>query len=71
MKDKVLRYLLLFSTLFTKGNYFCYFLFTSLKRKTNRVYSLRKEFAPLGANSFLKELTPIEKSQNENDSCFP
>ena len=31
------------------------------------VYSYRKEFAPSGANSFLKELTPIEKgSKKEN-----
>ena len=27
----------------------------------HRVFSKRKEFAPRGANSFLKELTPIEK----------
>ena len=27
----------------------------------NRVYFLRKEFAPMGANSFLKKPTPVEK----------
>ena len=33
----------------------------------NCVYSERKEFAPTGANSFLSELTPIQKGgKNEN-----
>ena len=32
------------------------------------IYSLRKEFAPTGANSFLPELIPIEKGgKNENN----
>ena len=36
------------------------------------VYSLRKEFAPLGANSFLLELTCIGKrSKKENDRLVP
>ena len=38
------------------------------KSSQNRVFSLRKEFAPMGANSFLQELTPnAEGGKNEND----
>ena len=33
-----------------------------------RVYSKRKEFAPMGANSFLQELTPFEKG-GQNEYC--
>ena len=47
---------------FTKGNNFHEFLFSSQDEVAlpNRGYSLRKEFAPRGANSFLLELTPVE-----------
>ena len=38
----------------------------------NGVYSYREEFVPKGANSFLKELTPIEMGgTKENKICFP
>ena len=42
-----------------------------------RVSSLKKEFAPRGANSFLKEWTPSErqihpgKQIESNSSCLP
>ena len=42
-------------------------LFVDNGNPSRRVYSQRKEFAPIGANSFLKEVTPIEKEgKNEN-----
>ena len=44
---------------------FCDFLFVSLERNTlylvNRIYFLRKKFAPRGANSFLNKLTPFQR----------
>ena len=40
---------------------FCDFLLASKKG----VYSKRKEFAPIGANSSLEELTIIEKGRNK------
>ena len=44
-----------FSAICTKGNKYCGFLFVSLDKKalSNWINSLRKEFAPIGANSFL------------------
>ena len=41
-------------------------LFKSLHLKEkNKVYSIRKEFAPIGANSFLSELTLTEKKKTK------
>ena len=38
------------------------------KSSPNGVYSYRKAFAPMGANAFLYEITPIYKTGNdEND----
>ena len=38
------------------------------KSSQNRVYSQRNEFAPIGANAFLSEMTPIYiGDKNEND----
>ena len=36
-------------------------------QKGGGVFSLKKEFAPVGANSFVEELTPFEKGgRNKN-----
>ena len=54
---------LCFSAILAKGNNFHDSLFTSSKG----VVSSRKEFAPRGANSFLKELTPNETAGKNED----
>ena len=44
----------------------CYdFLFASLDdtELSKLIYSVRKEFAPMGANSFISELNSIEKGE--------
>ena len=53
----------MFSAIFTKGDNFFDFPFASLimKHFQTGVSSQRKEFAPLGANSFLSDFTPLEK----------
>ena len=54
---------------FTKGCYF-YYSFASMSGQTlpRRYLLLRKEFALLGANSFLLELTLIKEEDN-NETC--
>ena len=56
-----------------RGNNFSDLLFTFLADIAHpMIYSLRKEFAPRGANSFLKEETPLGRGSNfVNDSYFP
>ena len=46
-----------------KGKQFCDFLFAFLNEKhfQTGVYSERKEFARRGANTYLLDLTPIER----------
>ena len=72
---KVCGYTSMFSANFRKGDNFYDFLFAYLEDEVfpDGVYSEREEFAPMGANSFLYELTPIYMGgNNENDkSCFP
>ena len=62
-----------FSTMFSKGNNFlrqsvmCSLTWRT-KSSQNGVFSLRKEFALVGANSFPYEMTPIHMGgNNEND----
>ena len=52
-----------FSAIFTKGNNFCDFLFAALDEIAlpNSGILLMERICSLGANSFLYELTPIEK----------
>ena len=53
----------IFCHFYTKGNNFCDFLFATWDQEAlqNGVYSQGKEIAPCGADSFPKELTPLEK----------
>ena len=45
-----------------------YLLTWRMKSSQNGVYSLRKEFAAVGADSFLYEMTPVSiKANYEND----
>ena len=62
-----------FSTMFTKGYNFHDFLFAYLEGKVSpKMRSTSKGKIPMGAFSFLYEMTPIHmKDKNENDSCFP
>ena len=56
--------------MFSKVDNFRDFLFAYLEDEVlpNLIYSYRKEFAPMGANSFLGEMTPIYmRGNNEND----
>ena len=48
---------------FSKGNNFCDFLFASVDKEDLPKWdlALKEKTAPKGANSFLLELTPIEK----------
>ena len=50
-----------------------YLLLWRTKSSKKGIYSKKKEFVPLGTNSFLEELTPIENgSINENSRvAFP
>ena len=48
--------------------------FPSLKNEvvSKEVYTEMKKFSPTGSNSFLVELTPIDKGgKNRNGSCVP
>ena len=58
-----IKYTSVISRHFCKGKQLLDFLFASPGDETplKWVYSLRKEFAPKGANSILKELTRVEK----------
>ena len=49
----------------SKGDYCCDFpvCFSRQCSPFNELYSYRKEFAPTGENSFLYEMTPIEKEK--------
>ena len=66
---KMHRYTPIFFVSFTKGKTFvtsCLLLWMK-KLLQSEIYSLRKEFAPRGANSFLQKLTSIEKKgKNQN-----
>ena len=67
---KLWVYIHLFSTMFCKGGNFRDFLYAYLEDEVfpKWVYSYRKEFALMGANSFLHEMTPIYMGgNNEND----
>ena len=61
--------------MFSKGNNFRNFLFAHLEGVVfpNRVYSYRKEFTSIEANSFLYEMTSVGMGgSNENDRiAFP
>ena len=59
----VLAYRIFVLAISKKGNNLFDFRYVSLGDEAHsiRVYALRKEFAPVGANSFLEELTPIKK----------
>ena len=59
-----------FSTMFQRETIFTTSCLITCRTKSskNRVYSLRKEFAPMGANSFLFEMTRIFMGgNNKND----
>ena len=58
-----------FSSMLSKGDNFHDFLFAYLEYEVfpKGIYSYRKEFVPVGANSFLEELTLNERGgKNEN-----
>ena len=57
-----------FSAIFLHGDTFCDFLFASLhiKQLLKRVFSKRKEFAPIGSKFFpVLEKTPFWRGQNQ------
>ena len=71
-KKKIAVYIVLWSItmcfhhFFTKQDNFCDFLFASLAKKNSKKWpNLRKEFAPVGANSFLYELTLIAREAKQ------
>ena len=55
-----------FSAISLKGDNLCgsCLLTNRTKSSKNGIYSLRKEFAPMGANYFINEKTPIYKEDN-------
>ena len=64
----------MFTAIFTKGGNFCEFLLSSLGNTAFPKWGLllKKRICSMGADSFLKELTPNSKeSKKENNSYFP